>query len=659
MRKIVEIFIKFLSGVIGIVLVSAAPALFGGSVFFDFRSYLAALKNVSTSFLTPSQWTLNYTEPMTFEIISISFADFLSGPYLYSMPILFLALGLAGIVAFLLALLALVANGTVKRLFLQVAKFLQSFPDFAFVFLVQLVVLAIFDWTGILLLSFYSLGDEQIYLAPILCLAILPTLLFFKLFILLFEEELECPYVELARSKGLGRFEVLWKHCTPNVLRSTFYQSKSIVWLTLSSLLIVEYLFGINGILYHLQSDFSPKGIAFILLTIFIPFFLLYTVIELSLGKKEIKRNAVMQKFNLKLFDAQESRARFTQLSRKRLRKAGFFPRIKRLPQLLIPMCVVLGLLIISVLYALITGDQVDQVHYIYDKEGGIESSSPHPPSAEIVLGTDPYGYSIAQQLLVGIKYTIALSVLVATLRVGLGYVLGIFHTFVLSTKVRNIANSIADGMHFLPLTLLALVLLMPVLVSTGEWNSTLTERLIYQVLIMSIIVLPITSSAIGNEMSEALKKDYVAGSVLMGASLSWILTKHIQPQLWPKLLLMWVQHIVQVLQMFVHLGILSVFVGGALYQSDSPRLVLEIYELSGMIAISREVFVTNQYWMILPPLAIFMLLSYSFTTIAEHLAYKKAIPRTGARASIQQKKDTSLDSFARIRKSQLNEEAN
>ncbi|WP_298827922.1 hypothetical protein [uncultured Planococcus sp.] len=47
---------------------------------------------------------------------------------------------------------------------------------------------------------------------------------------------------------------------------------------------------------------------------------------------------------------------------------------------------------------------------------------------------------------------------------------------------------------------------------------------------------------------------------------------------------------------MFVHLGILSIFAGGALYQSDSPRLVPEIYELSGMIAISREVFVTNQY---------------------------------------------------------------
>jgi len=41
------------------------------------------------------------------------------------------------------------------------------------------------------------------------------------------------------------------------------------------------------------------------------------------------------------------------------------------------------------------------------------------------------------------------------------------------------------------------------------------------------------------------------------------------------------------------------------------------------MIAISREVFMTKQYWMILPPLFTFMLLIYCFNTIANGISKK------------------------------------
>lgn len=189
--------------------------------------------------------------------------------------------------------------------------------------------------------------------------------------------------------------------------------------------------------------------------------------------------------------------------------------------------------------------------------------------------------------------------------------------------------------------------------------RNEIERNAVFEKFIMTVIVLPVTTSAIGNEINESLKKEYVLSSVLMGGSLSWILAKHIQPQIWPKLLLMWVQHIVQVLQMFVHLGILSVFVGGALYQSDSPRLVLEIYELSGMIAISREVFVTNQYWLILPPLSIFMVLIYWFTTIAESLMHKQLPSFKPVRVKKLQENQNLVSSFKRINNSKVTDEVN
>lgn len=585
-----------------------------------------------TASLEPAEWQLNYHVPGSFETVDVSFLHYLNGPYLYSMPILIASLLLALLLSFALAMLVMLSKGRVKPLVLQSTKVLESFPDFSYIFLIQIVVVQVYAATGYLVLDFYSLGDDLVYLAPILCLSVLPTLLFFKLFVLLFEAEWKQPYVDLAKAKGLGNSEILLKHCTSNVLKSLFYQSKSIVWLTISSLLIVEHLFGINGILYYLRSDFTPKGITFILITVFTPFFLFYTVAELLIDKERIERNALFGKFNLSFLDFVQLRSLISLIFKKEKQgiqnpfsrlKTALFARLK----ITVPFFIVMGLFFISLFYFLFFDDHVGQTQYLYADDGGLLSGAPHPPSSEILLGTDPYGYSIFHQLLVGIKYTIAITLIIATVRVVAGYLFGFIYVFYLNNKIRKAVTSIADGMHFLPLSLLVFILLVPVLINHGEWTTTLTERLAIQILIMSLIVLPITMSSIGNEMNETLKKDYVQSSVLMGGSLIWILVKHINPQLWPKLVLNWTQHVVQVLQMFVHLGILSIFVGGATSQEGSERVVPEVYELSGMIAISREAFVTQQFWMILPPIFVFMLLIYCFNTMAEGLAEKKPIP--------------------------------
>ncbi|WP_237740537.1 ABC transporter permease subunit [Paenisporosarcina sp. TG-14] len=543
------------------------------------------------------------------------------------MLILVASLLLSLISSFVLSFITLLSKGFIKKILLHIAKFLESFPDFSFIFLIQILVVQVYLKTDILILQFYSLGDNLVYIAPILCLSILPTLLLFKLFILLFEEEWGKSYVELARSKGLSNFEVLLKHCTTNVLKSLFFQSKSIVWLSLSSLLIIEYLFGINGILYYLKADFSPSGTTFILLSIFTPFFLVYAVAERIVDKEQIERNVIFNNFNLSMLNIQQVKS--INIFRKKESRRGISETLKivrinlfKYLNIIIPILIVFGLLLTSFLYFIFFNDKIDQINYIYNDEGEMESMAPHPPSSNILFGTDPFGYSILQQLIVGIKYTILITLIIATIRIVTGYLFAILYVFYLNNKLRVAINSIADGIHFLPLTLLTYILLIPILInSTGVWETTLTERLILQILIMSFVVLPVTTSSIGNEMNETLKKEYVQSSVVMGGSLIWILIKHINPQLWPKILLLWSQHIVQVLQMFVHLGILSIFVGGATYQSS--ELILNIYELSGMISISREVFMTKQYWMILPPLFTFMILIYCFNTIVNGISKK------------------------------------
>lgn len=76
-----------------------------------------------------------------------------------------------------------------------------------------------------------GLGEERIRLLPIICLTIPTTLLFIKLLLLRFKEELEKDYSLFAKSKGLSLRHILTHHISRNVLLTTIYYAKQIFYL--------------------------------------------------------------------------------------------------------------------------------------------------------------------------------------------------------------------------------------------------------------------------------------------------------------------------------------------------------------------------------------------------------------------------------------------
>ncbi|MBC1528711.1 transporter, partial [Listeria seeligeri] len=81
-----------------------------------------------------------------------------------------------------------------------------------------------------------------------------------------------------------------------------------------------------------------------------------------------------------------------------------------------------------------------------------------------------------------------------------------------------------------------------------------------------------------------------------------------------------WLEQLVQVLQMFVHLAIFGIFIGGAVKGVDDGMLNPVIPELSGLIANAKFVFSNHQFWIILPPLLLFMILILCFQMLASSL---------------------------------------
>ncbi|MBC1528729.1 transporter, partial [Listeria seeligeri] len=63
-------------------------------------------------------------------------------------------------------------------------------------------------------------------------------------------------------------------------------------------------------------------------------------------------------------------------------------------------------------------GDTIHSLKFISDSSGRVTGMAPFKPNSEVLLGTDGAGNSILDQLLVGVKYTLIIAVLIATLRV-------------------------------------------------------------------------------------------------------------------------------------------------------------------------------------------------------------------------------------------------
>lgn len=156
--------------------------------------------------------------------------------------------------------------------------FLESIPDILLILVSQILVVWFFKQTGFLPFQIASIGGESIRGLPILCLSIPTTIMFVKMVVLRFENELEKDYVLFAKAKGLGRFHILNRHILRNVLLSTLFFAKTNIFFMLSNLYIIEWIFNTGGIFMFLKSYEGIRVEVFIVsvLLIYIPIFILF-----------------------------------------------------------------------------------------------------------------------------------------------------------------------------------------------------------------------------------------------------------------------------------------------------------------------------------------------------------------------------------------------
>ncbi|MEI2664286.1 ABC transporter permease subunit [Rossellomorea sp. LJF3] len=284
---IVGLPIQFILTCFGLFLFSAAGSLlaYDTELVIMLGKYLQTLQEMAYELLQPGSIIIKVGDPMDFKSYPIYPLFFQLFGYSFSLLLLafFLAAGTSSLISYLFMFLP----RKVYRVCFRLLDSLDSLPDVMIIVFIQLFIVWFFKKTDILLFEIYTLGEEKIYLLPIICLAIMPIAFLTKQFLFQLREEEEKPYVEYSYSKGFSKAYTIWVHLFRNVWIHFYYHIKPIFLLMLSNLLIIEILFNINGFMNVLLdvSRNTPSAFFIGMLMIYIPFFIVFTLGAVLLKK--------------------------------------------------------------------------------------------------------------------------------------------------------------------------------------------------------------------------------------------------------------------------------------------------------------------------------------------------------------------------------------
>lgn len=296
--------------------------------------------------------------------------------------------------------------------------------------------------------------------------------------------------------------------------------------------------------------------------------------------------------------------------------------RLMKQPMFLTGCIFVFGLFISSILYMIIWHDHIPVKEFVYSKSGQLVTASPLSPFYAPPLGTDSRGNNLGVMILIGAKYTIGVALIITFLRMLLSAVLGWAYGMYFY-RFRSIVTGLFEGIHYIPMTLLSAVILMPVLrpnVMTAVFKYSQTTREVGEILILAIIGVPVVMIQIGGMIGEIRQRPFIDSARVLGAG-SWQIFWHeIRPHFLPQFGLICVQQIIQVMILLVDLGVLGLFFGGTLVEAKGNELYSATNEWSGLAGLYRDQYWAGSPWLFLVPIVTFTLTILAFSFILEGL---------------------------------------
>jgi peptide/nickel transport system permease protein len=222
---------------------------------------------------------------------------------------------------------------------------------------------------------------------------------------------------------------------------------------------------------------------------------------------------------------------------------------------------ILLVLLISSVLYDFAgPEDYRTMINQLYDDNGKVIENPPYPPNKEYPLGTDRDGRDNLLLIIDGLKYTFAAVLVVSFMRVVIGSLLGIIvETWIPACK--SMFKAFFLPFHYVPLLLIGVLLMDPVIFLYND--IPIMVKIEFQLIVLFLLGFPTVFFFTTDFVNEIKSKSYVMSSYLLGGSKLHIILKQILPHLKPQLIIMFVQQVLQTLQILMGLAMFTLFLGG------------------------------------------------------------------------------------------------
>jgi peptide/nickel transport system permease protein len=269
--RFIQFVIHYITGIVIFIVIGSLPILLR-DLTFDTEGYFSSIKELTVKIFTLSDLTYDGLHEMLPAVM---------GRFFYSMKTLGIALVMAAAAAFLLSYLLVLFLEKKKDYILSFIEIIRSIPDVLWMFLLQAGVIWLFKTTGVKFVQTTSLGsNNEAVLLPLISLS-LPMFLFLtQIIVLKVFDELDKQYILLAKAKGLSFFYILNIHVIRNISQDMLGHFKSIVWMMLSTLVMVEYIFNLDGLMLFNVKHVSVELFVFSCILFFTPFFLIYRLID-------------------------------------------------------------------------------------------------------------------------------------------------------------------------------------------------------------------------------------------------------------------------------------------------------------------------------------------------------------------------------------------
>lgn len=153
---------------------------------------------------------------------------------------------------------ALSGAGWLKR----IVEFIGVVPDFIMILLLQFLIVFVASKTGVVLFQVASVtADDPAIILPLISSLIIPANYMIRNVALQMKLTLTEDYISFAKSRGLGKWYIVFYHALPNVLPFIKADLHKLLGILMGNIFIVEYLYNMHGVTMLLFADaFAHEG---------------------------------------------------------------------------------------------------------------------------------------------------------------------------------------------------------------------------------------------------------------------------------------------------------------------------------------------------------------------------------------------------------------